>query len=183
MPFKERTTKIYCKISNLVVELIKALRRMDMKSLIYITISIILICFSTNVYANNDNYPDANDCIYPVYEVKLVDDLQSALAKFNKVRQSSEFLNYILNYKYDIKSSKNKFYTINIITIISENISSMPVWDDSSPALFKYPEILNFVTANEFSNDYNDISIWKKILTWIFLKPLVGESDTCKKRR
>jgi tetratricopeptide (TPR) repeat protein len=156
-----------------------------MKYFFYLTVTILILLYVNFLYANEINYPDANDYFIPEYEVSLINELKSSIHKLNRLDQ---VINYLLNFDFDLKTHKNKFYVIEIITMLWKKISLFEATRTSSsnmntPFLLENPKILQFVNAHENIEEYNDDEILKKLITWIFLKPIGSEKDLCIERR
>ena len=148
-----------------------------------ILLLLIITFYAVPLQAAEINYPNANDYIYSKYEINLIKELKTSL---NKLKTLNDVCEYILNYKYDIKNKKNKYYSIEIILMLLNKLTAYEVVyapTNDEHFLLKQPKIHKFVTEHENLEIYIDDEIWYKIIVWIFLKPIGTEKDLYMERR
>jgi|GEM_PF-5944651 len=128
-------------------------------------------------------YPDANDYIYSEYEINLIKKLKTSIDQLKTLDETTKF---ILNFAYDFKNNKTKYYSVEIILMLLKKLSAYEVINAPSNDehfLLTKPIILKFVTEHENLEIYTDDEIWYKIIVWIFLKPIGTEKDLYMERR
>jgi len=136
-----------------------------------ITIVIILLFF-TYALANDFYYPDSNECKYPEYEVTLINNFIIETHKLRTdIYKDRELIEFVINYKYDIDSHKNKLYSIFVINKLAHLLEERT--NDNS----KNNIIQNFILQHETSNDYSDKNIWNKFIVWIVLRDSINSDD------
>lgn len=151
---------------------------MKFKYLFFIIIFILLtMC---NVQAKETNYPDANSYSYPEHEVKIIEGLKASISSLT---HTNEMLNFLLNYDFDLQNNKDKFYVIEVICLLSDIPISPSESPDGSPFALSNDAVTTFINANENLKKYDGISVWKKIITWLFLKSSKSESKNWRIRR
>lgn len=139
---------------------------MSLKSFMFSAL-LILLSFSYS-YADDFIYPNSDDFLYPEYEVKFIKDFKCNLEKVSyeadKKLDDNILIEYVLKFKFDIDSNKNKFYTIFIINSLADELENN-TYDMAKNEIAK-----NFILHHETSNDYSDNNIWNKFLTWIIMR-------------
>jgi len=139
---------------------------LSIKSFIF-SVLLILLSFSYS-YADDFIYPNSNDFIYPEYEVKFIKDftcnLENASYESDIKCDDNILIDYVLKFKFDIDSNKNKFYTIFIIKALADELENN-TYDMAKNEIAK-----NFIIQHETSKDYSDSNIWNKFLAWIIMR-------------
>lgn len=122
------------------------------------------------------DYPNANDFVFPEYEVAFTKAFDTSLNEV--IRKSEERMNYkelkdyILNFEYNLKENKDKYYTIYIITELKNAIVS------NLHTILNDPEISKFIEDNEKTSVYDEKSVWKKIIAWSFTRTGMYDIDS-----
>lgn len=148
-----------------------------MKKIILI---IIFTLFNISVtYAKDNSYPDANNFIYPEYEVKAISDFKNSF----KNLKFGEIVDAALNLNYDIEKNKNKFLAVTTVILLWKQFEILPMQPDNKPFPLKFDKVNKFIEENENLKSYDGASVWKKILVWSFLKPSVGDPAIYRLRR
>lgn len=131
--------------------------------LLLTSILFIFIQFS-NIYASNFEWPDANEFIFPEYEIHIVNNLQNEI---NESIAQLKLMEYVINFKFDLANHCDKLYSIMIINLLASNIEK----NVDDVYFSQKPSYLNFISENESSDIYDDISIFNKFKVWILLRP------------
>jgi len=151
--------------------------------LIFIVLFIIVLTPKISL-SNNYNWPDANNYVFPEYEVKIWRDFCNSLDE-HAFKNDKELKSFIINFSFDISSYKEKLLLATIINKIRRTVRK------NMSRIFKDGEIDKFIKTHENSPNYNDASILKKFLAWTFLtytpsdRQLMTQEDcdNCFKRR
>lgn len=136
-------------------------------------ISTIILLTVCNVLAEDFHYPNSSDFNYPEYEVKLLDDHFLKLNKtVNQNLGEDAFINYVINYNYNINSYSKKLFSIIIINSLSMELRK------NTKNLSKNEIAQNFISKYELLDDYSDDNIWKKFIVWIVMRKSKGEKTS-----
>lgn len=131
-----------------------------MKHTILLIIFIFVTLSGSNAFAKEITFPDANEFNYPQYEVDL---LNSVLTKING-QNDKDFKNFILNFEYDLKQHKDRAYSIDVIVALQDKLM------ESCYKIINDKDFLNFIFKYETSPDYDEPTIWKKVVTFVLLR-------------
>jgi len=130
------------------------------KIVIVLSLSVILFNIQ-NVYAENFKFENQ-------YEVEIIEKI---LSEIDAVKPDNTSL-YIINFNYDFYNRKDKMYSNYIIkSLVSKLCKTVPFYT------INMPEITEYIKENESNEVYDDQNIWKKIKTWILLRPGLMELE------
>jgi len=140
-----------------------------MKPLLVSILFIFIHC--SNIYASDFVWPNANDFVFPEYETQIIKKLETEI---NISIVQSKVMEYVVNFKFDLATHCDKLYSIMIINLLASNLEKNV--DDIY--FSQQPFYVNFISENEISNSFDDISVLNKLKTWILLRP--GKFDLDK---
>lgn len=129
-------------------------------------ILILIFIFQGNIQAQESAWPNSNEYNFLEYEVNLVYNTEKPIETLrlnSDDDDNDKIANFIINFKYDIKTHNNKIYSVYILKqlkALAENITN--IYDNI---------IINeFINKYEHSDDYNDDEIWNKFIVWVLLE-------------
>lgn len=134
-----------------------------MKKIIIIFVFIFLYLSLNPILAAAANFKFTNQ-----YEVEIIEKLISDI----KAVKSDDLPMYILNFNYDFYNHKDKMYSNFIVkSLVSKLCKTVPFYT------INVPEITEYIKENESNDAYDDQNVWKKIKTWILLRPGLMELE------
>ena len=102
------------------------------------------------------------------YEIEIIEKL---ISEIDNVK-SDDVVKYILNLDYDLYNRKDKMYSNCIIRkLVSKICKEVPFYT------IKNPNVLAYINENENNEIYDDQNVWKKIKTWVLLRPGLMELE------
>lgn len=129
---------------------------------------IIQLFFSIDsVCAKETIFPNANEFVYPQYEVTIFNSILSTINDKN----ADNFKEFIINFEYDLTQNKGKANTIDIIVELQEKLTHTYF------KIINDKEFTEFIFKYENSNDYDDITVWKKLVAWVLLRHGMHENN------
>jgi len=140
-----------------------------MKNCLIIIILFFSFLMSFNFASANDNL---NKYIFSnPYEIELIENL---ITEINNI-EPNKISDFILGFNYDLKNRKDKMYSNCIIRLLVSNLCKKNLFYTMTD-----PKTSKFIEENLSNEIYDDENVWKKIKTWILLRPGLMELE--KKR-